>query len=167
MDKKLVKNILAVVLGIALIAMIFAVFSLIVDAIGTSDLESLDAANKALGLFKWQAVALVCILVPTLACYAFAYFGNGKIFNIASAVLSLFVAVTAISFTFVLREAALDEVSSITYASVTAAFSEFIQLAACALIACVYFILNSVFSFKKTKTEVAENCEEANGNEEN
>lgn len=166
MDKKIAKKILAVVLGITLIAMIFAVFSLILAAVGVNDLEALETSSDELALLKWQAVALVCIMVPTLACYAFAFFGNGKIFNIASAVLSLFVAVTSLAFFIVLREAAMDTVSSTTYASVATSFTEFIQLAVCATIALVYFIVNTVACFKKTKTDDEIITEEANGNEE-
>ncbi len=121
MDKKFVKKILAVVLGITLVAMIFAVFSLAFDAVGMNDLQTLDSSNDVIGLFKWQAVALACILVPTLACYAFAFFGNGKIFNILSSVLSLFVAATAVAFTFVLRKTALDLDSTTAYSTVAGA----------------------------------------------
>ncbi|MDE7301084.1 MAG: hypothetical protein K2N47_02835 [Clostridia bacterium] len=165
MDKKFVKKILAVVLGITLIAMIFSVVSLIIAAVGVSDLEALGNSIDELALLKWQSVALVCIIVPTLACYAFAFFGNGKIFNIVSAALSLLVAVTSLAFFIVLRKAALNSVSSTTYATVATSFTEFIKVAVFATIALVYFILNSVASFKK-KTDKAEITEEANGNEE-
>ena len=157
MDKKYVTKIIPVLLGIALITLIFSFFSLLFDAIFMDDVILLNTStsaeakdlNEIVPLLKWTTVSLACILVPVFVCYVFAYFGNGKIFNTVSAVLSLFITATCIAFVFVLREEALITKSATIYSAVAESFENFIMLAANSAILCAFFIYNSAASFKK------------------
>ena len=111
MNKPFVQKILAVVLGLALFVMLMSCVSLIMDAVLIDDTILFNNSYKDLLLFtKWTAVALVCTLIPTFVCYAFAFFAKSKIFSICSAVLSLFIAVCCFAFLFTARTAALDGV---------------------------------------------------------
>lgn len=175
MDKKYANKIISVLLGIALIAMIFSFFSLIFDTAFMDDVILLNNStendakklNEIMTLIKWMGVSLVCVLIPVMVCYVFAYFGNGKIFNIVSAVLSLFVTVTCIAFVCVLRKQALDTKSATIYAAVTECFKEFISLAAASLLVCAFFVYNSVASFKfKPKNSRSAQSGEVQNNEE-
>ncbi|MBD5584323.1 MAG: hypothetical protein HDQ88_04520 [Clostridia bacterium] len=164
MDKKFIKKILAVVLGMSLLIMIYRLVSLIMDASLTDDavlMGSSDIEESAM-FMKWTSVALICLLVPTLTCYAFAFFGNKKIFTICSAVLSLFVAVCCIAFFAKMRSILLEDVDALVYASGAGYFSEMMQLAVPSLIACAYFTVCSVLAFKKVN-----NSKTGESNEEN
>ena len=143
--------------------MLMSCVSLIMDAVLIDDTILFNNSYKDLLLFtKWTAVALVCTLIPTFVCYAFAFFAKSKIFSICSAVLSLFIAVCCFAFLFTARTAALDGVSAQKYATVTGYFQEMLQLAVPALIACAYFVINSVNLFKH---KAVENNVEADENE--
>lgn len=174
MDKKYVKKIISVLLGIALISIVFSLFSLIFDAAFADDLILLNDTgstelelDEIITLMKWMTVSLVCVLVPTIVCYFFAYFGNGKIFNIVSAVLSLLITATCIAFICVLRQKALDTESATIYAAATGCFDEFIQLAATSFLLCAFFVCNSVFSFlKKPESQQQVENTEVQSNEE-
>lgn len=156
MNKKYANKIISVLLGIALITMIFSFVSLIFDAAFMDDVILLNDSdgnterklNEIMTFMKWISVSLVCVLVPVFVCYVFAYFGNGKIFNIVSAVLSLFVTAMCIAFICVLRKQALDSKSATIYAAVAESFEAFITLAVTSLLVCAFFIYNSVLSFK-------------------
>ena len=175
MNKKYVNKIISVLLGIALIALIFSFFSLLFDAIFMDDVillndsNSTDAKklNEIMPLMKWMTVSLVCVLVPTLVCYVFAYFGNGKIFNIVSAVLSLFFAATCIAFVCVLRKEAIDTNSATIYAAVAECCENFIMLAAASLLLCAFFVYNGVSSFiKKPEVKLSAESAEVKNDEE-
>lgn len=175
MNKKYVKMIISVLLGIVLITMIISFVSLIFDSafmddvisLNNSDSEDAKKLNDIMTLMKWMGVSLVCVLVPVFVCYVFAYFGNGKIFNIVSAVLSLFVTAICIAFICVLRKQALDSESATIYAAVVECFEDFITLAVTSLLACTFFIYNSVASFLKISDNKvsAENTEGSNNEE--
>lgn len=150
MEKPIVKKIITVVLGMALLVMLYSFVSFIIEAVLIVDVSSAAILEDA----QFMYVALICLLFITFVSYGFAYFGNGKIFNIFAAVLSLLVAACSIAFLFVLRGEALEKGTS-TYALVAGCFAEFIQLAVPALIACAYFIYSSVKSFKHPKQPVA------------
>ena len=158
MNKKYQNTILAVVLGIALAFMVYALVSLLFDCIFMKDTieftKELIPSNKkmheTLEFAQNISIALTCTIAIMLVCYAFAYFGNGKIFNIAAAALSLATAVMAIVFLVVLRNKAHDAGAE-TYTVIAECFDNFIELAVSALLACTYFILNSVASFTAKK----------------
>lgn len=157
MNKPFVQKILAVVLGISLFVMLMSFVSLIFDAVVADDLMLISESYKELISFtKWTAVALVCTLVPTFVCYAFAFFAKSKIFSICSAVLSLFIAVCCIAFLFTAKASAIEGISASKYATVSGYFQEMLHLAIPALIACAYFVIHSVNLFKKTVDEPAE-----------
>lgn len=151
MDKKFIKKILAVLLGISLLIMIYEWVSLIMDAALADDTVLLGSSDikESTMFMKWTSVALVCLLVPTFTCYVFAFFGNKKIFNICSAILSLFVAVCCIAFFAKMRSILLEDAYASVYASGVGYFSEMMQLAVPSLIACAYFTICSVLAFKK------------------
>lgn len=153
MNTKYANKIISVLLGIALIVLVLSFFSLIFEAIFIGDLILLNVGdgklNEIATLLKWMSVSLVCVLVPVIVCYVFAYFGNGKIFNVASAVLSLLVAATCVAFIFVLRKWALDTESAEIYSAVAEGLEELITLAATSVLLCAFFVYNSVASFKK------------------
>lgn len=175
MNKKYANRIISVLLGIALIAMIFSFVSLIFDAAFMDDVILLNDSygnterklNEIMTFMKWISVSLVCVLVPVFVCYVFAYIGNGKIFNIVSAVLSLFITAICIAFICVLRKQALDSKSATIYAAVAESFEAFITLAVTSLLVCAFFIYNSVVSFiKKPDNKVSiENTEVLNNEE--
>ena len=189
MDKKTVKTFVNIIVGIAILTILYSFCSLIFEAITARDPILLEPtslssnAKEVLNLATWMMVALICLLVPTLVCYGFSLFGKNKIMTLASAVMSLFVVVTAFAFFFVLREYAFKGTSAYTIA--IAAFPEFIELIAACAITCAFFTYESVLiiiDYKKanpknkatiteqtavnlTDTEVS--TEEADKNEEN
>lgn len=152
MDKKTVKTIVNIVVGVALLTMIYSFVSLIFESWFIDDVIVLngepDDLSEIMALIKWQTVSLVCVIVPTLVCYVFAYFGNGKIFNIFSAALSLLVFTMCIAFTIVTRNKTFATNSATTYSAITEALGEFITLAASSLLVCAFFVYNSAVSFK-------------------
>ena len=158
MDKKYLKTIISVILGIALAVMVYSLVSLLFECIFMEDAmkfaEDLMSSDKkmheTLEFLQSVSIALTCTIAITFVCYAFAYFGNGKIFNVAAAALSLLTAVLCIVFVILLRNKAHDA-GMTTYTAVAETFDSFIQLAVSALLACVYFILNSVASFTAHK----------------
>jgi len=158
MEKTFVKKVLAVVLGISLFVMLVSLASLIMDAVLADDVLLLDSNNdyiKEISMFmKWTSVALVCAIVPTVLCYIFAYFGNGKIFNICAAVLSFFVAAGCIAFIFVVRDIAMEEIRSDAYAAATGYISELVQLGVSTVISGIFFTVNSVVLFLNKKQAV-------------
>jgi len=161
MDKSFIKKILAVVLGISLVIMIYETFSLIVGAVLVDDLKLLNTRLNDLQTFmKWSAVALACMLIPTLASYVFAFFGKGKLLSLLAAILSLVITVCCVVFFCVCRSYALQGFSTTNYASSAAYLAELIQLAVAAALCGVYFLVTLKRPAKK-ELEVKEN-----GNEE-
>lgn len=170
MDKQFAKKIVSVLLGIALITIVYSLFSLIFESWFIDDVIVLngkpDDLSEIMSLIKWQTVSLVCVIVPTLVCYVFAYFGNEKIFNIFSAALSLLVFAMCIAFIIVTRNKTFATNSATTYSAITEALGEFITLAASAALFCAYFVINSVFSFiHKQKSSITEETTEVNDSE--
>ena len=162
MDKPFVKKILAVVLGLALIIMIFGTISLIWDAIGMGDLKELSGSlNDIQSFMRWTAVGLAIMVVPALASYVFAFFSDKKLFKITSAVLSLVVVICCITFITLCRNMAVD-LGTTSYASAAGYFSELMQLLIASALIGIYFLLISVLPAKKAEkveTEEAENEE--------
>ncbi|MDE6690858.1 MAG: hypothetical protein K2K04_02705 [Clostridia bacterium] len=160
MDNKTVKTFVNIIVGIALLTVIYSFCSLIFDAITLRDAIILDPSiidsdvRDIVNLATWMIVALICLLVPTLVCYGFALFGKNKIMTIASAAMSLFVVVSALAFFFVLRENAFTGTAAYTIA--TAAFPEFAELIAASMLTCAFFTYESVviiINIKKTRSE--------------
>ena len=162
MDKSFIKKVLAVVLGISLFVMLVTLASLIMEAALADDvsIHASFTAEKTIMFIKWSAVALICVTVPALVCYALAYFGNHKIFGIISEVLSFLIVACCIAFFVVARKIALEQLSSSAYASATGYFTELIQLAVPSLLVGIYFVLESVKAFKKNGQKEAEEDEE-------
>ena len=150
MDKKYLKIILAVMLGIALTIMVYELVSLLFNSIYMKDaIEFAESNNKlkeTMEFIQSLAIALTCTIGIMFVCYVFAYFGNGKIFNTAAAALSLLTAVMSIVFVVLIRNKAHDA-GAVTYSAVAEIFDEFITLAVSALLGCAYFVYNSVISF--------------------
>lgn len=180
MDNKTVKTIVNIVVGVALLTMIYSFISLIFNAITARDAILLEAGStnnikNIVNLVTYMLVALVCLLVPTLVCYGFALFGKNKIMTIVSAVMSLFVVATCLALFFVLREEAFTSTSAYTIAA--AAFTEIIQLCAATAIMCAFFTFHSVTAIKEffkkpeakadTSEQIINENKENNENEEN
>ncbi|MBD5092665.1 MAG: hypothetical protein HDT36_04720 [Clostridiales bacterium] len=166
MDKKLAKRIFVVIMGICAVTLLFACVSLIVNAVGISDmLEHANTSYSVMLFEKWSAVAVVMLLITLFTSYVFSCISKNKIFKISSAALSLFTAISAISFICVLRKDILDaEWSTNDYALYTAYIEELVRVIIPCLIGTAYFTMNSVLSFKKAKVET-DNKDEANNEE--
>lgn len=161
MDKKTVKTIVAVILAICLFTMITATVSLAFDAFLSKDVTVVSSVSvtmkKAISYMSNASVALACLLVPALACFAFSYFTKQKkVFYAASAVLSLFIIATCMGFLFDLRSVALNDFGTSEYAVCAEFFENLITLSVASLIPCVYFTVNAVFAFKEKKETVGE-----------
>ncbi len=112
MNKKYANKIISVLLGVALIALIISFIMLLFDAIFTEDIFLFDndgqiiieELKETIKMVKWLSFSLCFILIPALICFVFAYFGNGKIFNLISAILCFFIVATGIAFAFVIRK---------------------------------------------------------------
>ncbi|MDE6356265.1 MAG: hypothetical protein K2L67_03380 [Clostridia bacterium] len=155
MNKNFVKNMLAVVLGICLLIMLFSLASLIMEAALSKDLIEMGSSSvyETVYFIKWSATGLACLLVPTLASAAFAYFGNNKFLPVIAAVMFFFVAASAFGFIAKVREIA--GTGATAYAAATAYMQELLQLAVPAVLAGVYFIINAVKAFSvKQNNEV-------------
>ena len=152
MDKKFINTALAAVMGILFLSVLFSLFSLVMDCILTTDLIEFQGGSKTLDLARWSAVALVCVLVPTIVCYGFSIFGTQKVFNLTSAILSFFIALCCLTFLFVIRDKALNTGAS-TYASVTGFFQEYISITVTTLILGTFYTVKSVFDFKRKDSE--------------
>lgn len=157
MDKKYLKTIVAVVMGIVLITMLYATFSLLFDALLMDNLiiYAGESSHDTLKMVQDMVIALTCVVAVALVCYIFSFLGNGKIFNIVSSVLSLFITATSVAFLFVINKTAF-EAGQTPYATVAGYFAELIQLAATAFVAGGYFTVNSVLGFINKKPETAE-----------
>lgn len=165
MDKAFVKKVLAVLLGISLVILVYETVSLIVGATLFDDLEILDHSLNDLEAFmKWSAVALACMLIPTLASYVFAFFSNKKTFGLISAVLSFVIAVCCIAFFCVTRTYAMQGFSNSNYAQSATFLGEFIQIAVAATLIGAYFLITFSLSVKKKRAEtVGETVDETAG----
>ncbi|MDE6850459.1 MAG: hypothetical protein K2J54_03940, partial [Clostridia bacterium] len=152
MDNKMIKTIVYVIVGLALLTILYSFCSLIFNAITARDQilmnpkELTNEIKEILNLATWLLVALVCLLVPTLVCYCFSLFGKNKIMTVVSAVMSLFVVVTCIAFFFVLRDNAF--INTTTYTVASTAYPEIIQLLAASAVTCAFFTYESVFILK-------------------
>lgn len=157
MDKAFVKKVLAVLLGISLVILVYETVSLIVGATLFDDLEILDHSLNDLEAFmKWSAVALACMLIPTLASYVFAFFSNKKTFVLISAILSFVIAVCCIAFFCVTRTYAMQGFSSTNYAQSATFLGEFIQIAVAATLIGAYFLTTFLLTVKKDRTATVE-----------
>lgn len=156
MDKKSVKTIINVVLGISLIMMLTAYIGMVYSCISMADVFKMagvkptDTDDPTL----WMLIALCCVFVPAFVSYAFAYFGNKKIFTTAAAVLSLFITATIIAFVAVLRNRSLEDPYS--YTTIASLNAELLELLLTVIIADAYFIYNSVKSFLIKPVQPAE-----------
>lgn len=146
MDKSFIKKIIAVVLGLALIIMIFAVASLIIDAVFIDDLIVIgDYSHDILQDFmKWSAVGLVCVLIPTLACYVFAFLGKRKILTVLSATFSFVLTLSCVVFLCIAHSYAMIGYSAGTLATVTGYFSEVTQICIASLLVGIYFTVTAI-----------------------
>ena len=164
MDKTFIKKILAVVLGLAVIIMIYESVSLIFGACLFDDLELLQgsALNDLQAFMKWSAVGLACMLIPTLTCYVMTFFTKGKLFTLISAILSFVIAACCIAFLCVGHSYALQGYSTVSYTSATGYFSDLLQITVAAVLIGVYFLLVTVIPTKIkniAQSEVNENEE--------
>jgi hypothetical protein len=156
MNKKFIKSVIAVVLGLALAITLIATFSLIFDAIMSSDVATLSSVSKSmekvLSYTRNTAIGVVFVNIAMLACFCFTYFiKTKKVFGCISTVLSLLSAAMCIAFVFDLRAIVLKSTSLQSYSAATGYFSELISLAAAALLFFAYFLFVTVKSFRSEK----------------
>ncbi len=159
MGKKTFKTAVTVVFAICVLNMITATASLAFDAYlsKTVLLFSNTVGEKAISYMSNAAIALVCLLVPTLVCFIFSFFTDQKmVFYIASAVMALFVAATCMGFLFDLRTLAVKEFDMTNFAACTEFFTSLVALAVTSLIPCACFTVNAVNLFKHPKEQSKE-----------
>ena len=164
MDKTISKRVFAVIIGVCAVTLLFACVSMIVNAVGISDM--LEHANTTLSVMlfeKWSAVAVAMLLITLFTSYVFSCISKNKVFKISSAALSLFTAICALSFTCVLRKDILDaKWDTNDYALYTAYMEDMVRVIIPCLIGAAYFTVNSVLAFKKVKAETDINDETNN-----
>lgn len=162
MDKSFVKKILAVLLGISLVIMVYETVSAIIGVITLDDLQILQIYLTDLQAFiKWSMVGLICIIIPTLASYVFAFLSKKKTFALISAVLSFFVTICCIVFFSVARSYAMHGFSSSNYAEGVSLFTAYIQIGVASALIGAYFLITLLHRDKKQAvTETAEETEQ-------
>lgn len=165
MDKSFVKNVIAVLLGIALVIMVYDTFSLITGAVLFEDLAVLEGGLNDLEAFmKWSAVSLACMLIPALVSYVIAFIGNKKQYMLISAILSFLVVICCLIFFGVTRAYAIRGFSSSRYATGTTYLSELVREAVSAALAGVYFLIT--FLRLKNVQNSQQTVEEGEGEED-
>lgn len=159
MDKKTVRIVIGVMLGIAAFTIVATAISLLFDAILADDTliiaEPAKNVEDTILYIKHSSVAVFCIAIPTVVCYCFTYFSKSKkVFGLISALLSLLMIALCIGFIFDLRGIVLGfkDSASTSYTLATAYFSELGKLLISFLFTCAYFILITVFAFRTEKT---------------
>lgn len=158
MDKKTIQTVMYVVLGIAAFVLVAALVSLFFGAILAEDpieiSETAESVEKVLLYVKNSSIAVICIGIPTVVCYFFTVFSKSKkVFGLISALLSLMLITMCLGFIFDLRAIVLkltDEVST-CYSLATAYFSDLIEVLVSCGIACAYFTVVTVCSFRTEK----------------
>ena len=159
MNKPFVKNVLAVILGIALLIEVYEVFSLLISGFIVKDamlFTSDGDMNKIVEFVKWSSVGVGCLLVPALLGSALGFFSKGRILKIISAAIWLAVAVTCVTLLFVIRKTVVDMLDANLYAVAAELMDEMLLVTVPALLACAYFILDSVLLFGKREVKANE-----------
>ena len=157
MNKSFVKNVIAVILGIALLIAVYEVFSMLIGAFVVDDALKFStdgSMNKVIEFTKWSSVGIGLLLVPALLGSVFAYFSKKRALKLVSATIWFALAVTSFTLFFVLRDIAVDSGKAETYAVAVEFMDGMITLFVMTVLLGVYFILDGVFLFGKTK-EVA------------
>ena len=75
MNKSFVKNVIAVILGIALLIAVYEVFSMLIGAFVVDDALKFStdgSMNKVIEFTKWSSVGIGLLLVPALLGSVFA-----------------------------------------------------------------------------------------------
>lgn len=164
MDKKFVKNVMAVVLGISVIMLITSFVSLCMDFAMFKELKALDSvAEKILYYVKWSAVGLFIFMVPMFASYIFAFFGKSKLFKAAAAVLSLALAATALVLLICTKDVGGSGAADLAFK--TAFMQELLQVTIPAFLVGVYFIVETAAAVSndgKAQVTAEENTDEEN-----
>ena len=159
MNKPFVKNVLAVILGMALLIEVYEVFSSFISAFIVKDVMLFTSdgdMNKIVEFVKWSSIGVGCLLVPALLGSAFGFFSKGRILKIISAAIWLAVAVTCVTLLFVLRKVVLDMLNVSLYEAAAEFMDELLMVSLPAVLICVYFILDSVFLFGKKEVKANE-----------
>ena len=173
MDKKTMRVVLGVVLGLAVFTMLSAVVSMLFNAILSKDVIVVGAVEgdfeDTISYVKYSSIGLVCITVAAIVSFFFAYFGKQrKVFAPIAAGLSLLLIAMCLAFVFDLRGIVMKfESSSIranSYAVATEYFAELISVMVAAIISCAYFGVTTALSFKK-KNAVAQANQKADNAE--
>lgn len=159
MNKPFVKNVLAVILGIALLIEIYEVFSLIISGAIVKDamlFTSDENMNKIVEFIKWSSIGVGCLLFPALLGSTLGFFSKGRLLKIISSAIWFAVAVTCITLLFVLRKTVVDMLKISLYEVAAELMNEMLLVAIPAVLICVYFILDSVFLFGKKEVKANE-----------
>ena len=159
MNKPFVKNVLAVILGIALLIEVYEVFSLLISGFIVKDamlFTSDGDMNKIVEFVKWSSIGVGCLLVPALLGSAFGFFSKTRLLKILSAAIWLAVAVACVTLLFVIRKTVVDMLDANLYAVAAELMDEMLLVTVPALLACAYFILDSVFLFGKKEVKANE-----------
>lgn len=155
MDKSFAKKVISVVLGIALILLIFSTVTLIIDTVLLDDLKYFNGTDfdNLQKFFKWSGTGLICLIIPTVASYVFAYFSNRKIMTLIACVFSFITAISCFVLFGACRVYALEGFSSTNYASASLYFNKFIQIAISVILLGAYFLTDLLRKTPKAETE--------------
>ncbi|MDE6029961.1 MAG: hypothetical protein K2F90_06575 [Clostridiales bacterium] len=161
MDKKTVRIVVSVVLGLAAFVIIGTAISMLFNAILAEDPITISQPIKniedVIFYIKHSYVALFCIAVPTVVCYFLTYFSKSKkVFALISALLSLMLIAMCIGFIFDLRATVLDfdEAATSCYTLATASFENMFKLLVPCIFTCAYFTVVAASEFRADKAAV-------------
>ncbi|MDE5593513.1 MAG: hypothetical protein K2I75_06235 [Clostridiales bacterium] len=159
MDKKTVRIVVSVILGIAAFVIVATAISMLFSAILAEDpitiAEPIKDIENTIFYIKHSYVALFCIAVPTVVCYFLTYFSKSKkVFGLISVLLSLLLIAMCLGFIFDLRSTVLDlkEAVSSCYTLATASFEDMFKLLIPCIFTCAYFTAVTVSAFRADKT---------------
>ena len=152
MDKKLLKTVLAVLLGISVFVILGAVVSLIFEASFADDLSLVSSISneveRIINYVKNTSIAVICIAVPVLVAVCMACFAKSKkVLSIIAALATLLLAAVCIAFVCDLHGITLEGLDATAYATATQYYTELLAVAVPALILCAYFTGATVHAF--------------------
>lgn len=157
MNKTIAKNVIAVVMGIALIIEIFQCFSMIFNGAFMDDVllfKSSEKHSDIIGFIKWSAVGVGCLLIPALLGCVFAYFSKSRLLKIFAAAIWFCVVVSGLSLLFVLRKTAIGLLDAECYLVAAEFINALLTMAIPAILLCVYFVVDGIKAEVKSNEEV-------------
>ncbi len=156
MDKKFLKKVAAVLVGISVLMMLFQFVSAIIYIVTSGELLYLGSKATPVLFVKNASIGLLCALIAVFVSFGFAVFSKNRIFQAIAGGMCIALAVCCLVLVGVSHSDAVKDLSSETYVSYTAYWSELFQLVVASLIVSVYFItsfLCGILAERKQKVE--------------